>query len=235
VSTGSASSSYRHDIDGLRAIAVLAVIANHINKGLAQNGFLGVDVFFLISGYVITSSLSRRPATTWSGWLASFYARRMKRLLPALLVCIAVTVLLGSLVIPPYAPAGGSSWRTGMSAIFGLSNVYLHSTATDYFAESSDYNLFTQTWSLGVEEQFYFFFPLLLWLTGFAKGRVHGRADSKCQIGFSSGCRIAIARSAVMSCITACRPSRIESNPARRSRFRAAVRIAARTAAPFPR
>ena len=65
--------------------------------------------------------------------------------------------------------------------------------------------------------------------------RPSSRADSKCQIGFSSGCRIAIARSAVMSCITACRPSRIESNPARRSRFRAAVRIAARTAAPFPR
>ncbi len=183
MSTGSASSSYRHDIDGLRAIAVLAVIANHINKGLAQNGFLGVDVFFLISGYVITSSLSRRPATTWSDWLASFYARRMKRLLPALLVCIAVTVLLGSLVIPPYAPAGGSSWRTGMSAIFGLSNVYLHSTATDYFAESSDYNLFTQTWSLGVEEQFYFFFPLLLWLTGFAKGQVHGARRLALAIG----------------------------------------------------
>ena len=95
----------------------------------------------------------------------------MKRLLPALLLCIAVTALLGSMVIPPYAPASASSWRTGVSAIFGLSNLSLHSTATDYFAESSDYNLFTQTWSLGVEEQFYFFFPLLLWLTGFAQGR----------------------------------------------------------------
>jgi peptidoglycan/LPS O-acetylase OafA/YrhL len=72
VPKGSASSSYRHDIDGLRAIDVLAVIANHVNKNLAPNGFLGVDVFFLISGYVITSSLSRRPATTWSDWLASF-------------------------------------------------------------------------------------------------------------------------------------------------------------------
>ncbi|MCP9792381.1 acyltransferase [Vulcanococcus limneticus Candia 3F8] len=183
MSTGSASSSYRRDIDGLRAIAVLAVIANHFNKSLAPNGFLGVDVFFLISGYVITSSLSRRPTTTWSDWLASFYARRMKRLLPALLVCIAVTVLLGSLVIPPYAPAGGSSWRTGVSAIFGLSNLYLHSTATDYFAESSDYNLFTQTWSLGVEEQFYFFFPLLLWLTGFAQGRVHAARRLALAIG----------------------------------------------------
>ena len=61
------------------------------------------------------------------------------------------------------------------------------------------------------------------------------RADSRCQLGFSLGCRIAIARSAVMSCITACRPSRIESNPVRRSRFRAAVRNVARTPAPFPR
>ncbi len=76
---------------------------------------------------------------------------------------------------------------------------------------------------------------LISFLKAIPDGRYRSRTDSKCQLGFSRGCRVAIARSAVMSCITACRPSRIESNPARRSRFRAAVRSVASTPAPLPR
>jgi peptidoglycan/LPS O-acetylase OafA/YrhL len=84
-------SLYRPEIDGLRALAVIAVIVNHFNPDLLPNGFWGVDIFFVISGFVVTSSLSGKPNTSWKDYLLTFYAKRVKRLIPALVICITVT------------------------------------------------------------------------------------------------------------------------------------------------
>ena len=157
------SATYRPEIDGLRALAVLAVIINHINKDWLPSGYLGVDIFFVISGLVITTSLIKRPVTSFRDELLSFYARRIKRLLPAMIVCVVVTSVLVCL----FDPAPGVSLQTGLTALFGASNLYLYSLSTDYFAPSTELNTFTHTWSLGVEEQFYLLYPLLLWLAGF--------------------------------------------------------------------
>ncbi|MFZ9752855.1 MAG: acyltransferase family protein [Cyanobium sp.] len=157
--------NYRPEIDGLRALAVIAVIVNHFSKDLLPSGYLGVDIFFVISGYVISRSLLGRPHQSFSEGLASFYARRIKRLVPALLFCVVLT----SLAICLFNPAPGVSLQTGLTALLGASNIYLYSQSTDYFAPSTELNAFTHTWSLGVEEQFYLFFPFFLWLAGFWK------------------------------------------------------------------
>ena len=155
--------TYRPEIDGLRAVAVIAVIINHFSKEILPAGYLGVDVFFVISGYVISGSLLGRPRQSFREGLAGFYARRIKRLVPALCVC----VLLTSLAICLFNPSPGVSLQTGLAALIGAANIYLYSQSTDYFAPSTELNAFTHTWSLGVEEQFYLVFPLLLWLAGF--------------------------------------------------------------------
>jgi peptidoglycan/LPS O-acetylase OafA/YrhL len=157
---GKGNSYYRPEVDGLRALAVMAVIVNHFNKSILPSGYLGVDIFFVISGYVITLSLIHHARVNSGAFLAGFYARRVKRLLPALIVF----VLLSSVLICFVNPSPSASLRTGVSALFGLSNMYLYRQSTDYFAEASEMNIFTHTWSLGVEEQFYLFYPLLFWL-----------------------------------------------------------------------
>jgi len=162
--------TYRKDIDGLRALAVVAVILNHFEDTLLPSGFLGVDVFFVISGYVITVSLSNNVGKSLSDLLAGFYVRRIKRLVPALVLCVAVT----SIAIGLFDPIPKFSIRTGIAALAGLSNVYLNRHATDYFGGAASLNVFTQTWSLGVEEQFYVFFPFLVWFTGFGRSGSHG-------------------------------------------------------------
>tara|TARA_Y100000991_G_scaffold181792_1_gene144781 strand:- start:46 stop:363 length:318 start_codon:yes stop_codon:yes gene_type:complete len=85
---------YRSDLDGLRGIAIIAVIINHFNKELLPSGYLGVDIFFVISGFVISSSIYRRENKNFLGFLTSFYARRLKRLIPALIFFIIVISVL---------------------------------------------------------------------------------------------------------------------------------------------
>ena len=85
-------SNYRLEIDGLRAIAVLSVVFNHFNKNIIPNGYLGVDMFFVISGYVITSSLSKQNSLNFFEFILSFYERRIKRLIPALVVLLLLIV-----------------------------------------------------------------------------------------------------------------------------------------------
>ena len=84
-------SGYRPEIDGLRAFAVIAVIINHFNKSLLPGGYLGVDIFFVISGFVITSSLYKRPSKNFQDFITGFYERRIKRLVPALSVFVFIT------------------------------------------------------------------------------------------------------------------------------------------------
>ena len=156
---------YRPEIDGLRAFAVAVVMINHFNKDLLPSGYLGVDIFFVISGYVITSSLYGRPSKNFRDFISGFYERRIKRLIPTLTIVVATTSLLVSLLI--YIP--GKFHLTGFLALFGISNFYLTGLDGGYWGEEVAINPFMHTWSLGVEEQFYLLFPLLIWFTGFGK------------------------------------------------------------------
>lgn len=160
--------TYRPEIDGLRALAVVAVIINHIESDWLQSGYLGVDIFFVISGYVITLSLARRRHKSFQEFIAGFYERRIKRLIPSLLAFVILTSLLTCL----FNPDPELELRTGLSALFGVSNLYLLRQSTDYFATSTTLNPFVHTWSLGVEEQFYLLFPVIVWVFGFCEGEL---------------------------------------------------------------
>jgi len=159
---------YFPHIDGLRAIAVIAVIVYHLEASWLPGGFTGVDVFFVISGFVVSASVARLPEVGgWAGMLR-FYARRMRRIMPALVACLLFTAVLSMLFIPDSWLSEASS-KTGRMAFVGLSNWVLAKTGSDYFSPRTDFNPYTHTWSLGVEEQFYLLFPLLFLAWG--KGR----------------------------------------------------------------
>jgi peptidoglycan/LPS O-acetylase OafA/YrhL len=144
----------------LRAVAVLAVIASHLPEKFLPSGFLGVDVFFAISGFVVTASLLSQQRTGLRHLYVGFLARRVKRLLPALAVCVAATCV----VVLATDPFPRHSVQTGLAALFGFANIVLFFFELDYFSPSSIFNAFTHTWSLGVEEQFYVVFPMFAWL-----------------------------------------------------------------------
>ncbi len=125
---------YRPEIDGLRAVAVFAVILNHVDARILPSGYLGVDIFFVISGYVITLSLFGKGANDSLGnFLRNFYERRSKRLLPAL----ACFCLVFSLAVGIFNPEPEAMIRTGASALLGVSNLYLLKSSTDYFSHAS--------------------------------------------------------------------------------------------------
>lgn len=151
---------YYPHIDGMRAIAVLAVIAYHLRPDWLPGGFTGVDVFFVISGFVVSASVAR--SSGFRGWKGAlwFYARRMRRIMPALFVCLLTTALFAALFIPD-SWLSETSGKTGRMAFVGLSNWVLADNGNSYFSPRSEFNPYTHTWSLGVEEQFYLLFPLL--------------------------------------------------------------------------
>lgn len=154
-------------IDGLRAIAIAAVLAYHLDPRWMPGGFAGVDMFFVISGFVVSASVAEFETRDAWAFAARFYARRVRRILPALLFCLVCVALLCVLFVPPAWLNEGSA-RTGLFAMFGLANFELAGSGNDYFSPRVDFNPYTHTWSLGVEEQFYLLFPLLflLWLRG---------------------------------------------------------------------
>lgn len=157
--------SYIPQIDSLRAFAVLAVLVFHLNDDWLPGGFAGVDVFFVISGYVVSASLIRSTATRFGPFALGFYAKRILRIVPALLVCLTATALL-TVAFIPNSWLSQSNYTTLLLALVGLSNFSLMNTGDSYFSPRIDFNPATHTWSLGVEEQFYLIFPALyfLWL-----------------------------------------------------------------------
>lgn len=150
--------NYRQDIDGLRAVAVLSVFAYHLNPALLPSGGLGVDIFFVISGYLIGGIILRESDAQNFSFLR-FYERRLRRIVPALIVCI-IGVLIASCVtlMPSDFEATGVS---GVAALLSASNLYFWQTV-DYFNEAAADMPLLHTWSLGVEEQFYILAPILL-------------------------------------------------------------------------
>ncbi|MDO9285380.1 MAG: acyltransferase, partial [Aquabacterium sp.] len=152
--------TYRPDIDGLRAIAVSAVMIFHAKENLLPGGFVGVDIFFVISGYLITKHIAAEiSANRFS--LGEFYRRRIRRIVPMMMVVVATTLLLSMLLMTP-ADARNVA-KSAVWSIASMANIhFLRDLDSSYFAASSAEVPLLHLWSLGVEEQFYFFWPLLL-------------------------------------------------------------------------
>jgi peptidoglycan/LPS O-acetylase OafA/YrhL len=158
-------------IDGLRAIAVLSVVAFHIGVPGMSGGFAGVDVFFVISGYLITRLLQKEFHARGTLSLTGFYARRVRRLLPALATVLLVTTLAGAFILfPDELPRLRSSAN---ATALAFSNLHFMQAAGGYFDPMSETMPLLHTWSLGVEEQYYFVWPLMLFILGKMGSREH--------------------------------------------------------------
>lgn len=160
------------EVQVLRAVAVLAVVAYHLVPEIVPGGFVGVDAFFVISGWVITLSIIRMKKTGFLAFLGDFFSRRILRLGPALIVMVLASSILATLFIPPGFDLGDDIYRTGFASLFGLGNFALFWSGREYISSRLEFNLFTHTWSLGVEEQFYLLLPLILWIGGYGANRV---------------------------------------------------------------
>ena len=148
-------------LDGLRALAVAAVVAYHVDLGWAQGGMLGVGVFFTLSGYLITDLLLAQQASTGRLQLGGFWLRRARRLLPALLVMLAVVVAWVTLLDRSLLPAVRG---TVVASALYVTNWWLIAQHSSYFAQFGPPSPLGHLWSLAVEEQFYLIWPGLLWI-----------------------------------------------------------------------
>ncbi|TFD70382.1 acyltransferase family protein [Cryobacterium gelidum] len=155
----SATRTFRGDIEGLRAVAVVVVIFDHL-LGWPSGGFIGVDIFFVISGFLITSLLLKEHARTGRISLVDFYRRRIRRILPVSLFVLVVTVAVGFLLLPS-ARALSTLWDGIYSALF-VANWHFAFVGTDYLQATNAVSPLQHYWSLAVEEQFYFVWPFLL-------------------------------------------------------------------------
>jgi len=156
---------YRPDIDGLRAVSIILVVAYHAQPWLVSGGFIGVDIFFVISGFLITQIVLRELASGNFSWM-QFYSRRIRRIFPALMVVLLVTYLVGwFILLPSDFSLLGESMAAGVAFVSNLFQL----TQISYFAPNVAENPLIHLWSLGIEEQFYIFWPLILWLLAGAK------------------------------------------------------------------
>jgi peptidoglycan/LPS O-acetylase OafA/YrhL len=163
-----AGALFRPDIEGLRSIAVLLVLVYHAKFGLVSGGFIGVDVFFVLSGFLITSLLLRELASTGTVSLSNFWARRARRLLPASGLVLLVTLLASRWLIDGLSQ--GELARDAVAACLFVANVRFWTVGIDYLSEGLRESPLLHFWSLAVEEQFYLVWPsLLLVLVRFAK------------------------------------------------------------------
>ncbi|MEB3983913.1 acyltransferase family protein [Mycobacterium sp. 663a-19] len=160
--------SRRLDIQGLRAVAVLMVVAFHAGLPV-PGGFVGVDVFFVISGFVITGMIHRERSSTGRFRLGQFYLRRFKRLTPALALMVAVTMVLSFCLLSPLG-AQQIAAPTGAGAMLLIANFVIPLLTGGYFDPPAESNPLLHTWTLSVEEQFYLIFPAIL-LHGWALSR----------------------------------------------------------------
>jgi peptidoglycan/LPS O-acetylase OafA/YrhL len=167
-STPHVTDNYRPDIDGLRAFAVLSVVLYHAFPKVVTGGFVGVDIFFVISGFLISKILFTEM-TEHRFSFTTFYGRRIRRIFPALAVCLAAVLAFGFVSLMPSELA-----QMGKHAFFGaafLSNKVLWSES-GYFDNAATYKPLLHLWSLGIEEQFYIVWPALLWVVFRLKAKV---------------------------------------------------------------
>ena len=150
----------RTDIEALRAIAILLVVAFHCHLAGLPGGFMGVDVFYVVSGYLITGLLVTETEKTSSLSLLSFYAKRVRRLLPAASLVLLTTLIVGALLYSP-RELMLTAHAARANALY-MSNLYFSRSASDYFSARVGFNPLLHTWSLSVEEQFYLFWPFLI-------------------------------------------------------------------------
>ena len=153
---------YRAEIDGLRALSVIFIIFYHAGFKLFSGGYIGVDVFFVISGYLVTSIiLNEKRENNFS--LINFYERRARRILPALFLVMLVCLIFAWFY---YLPSELKVFGLNLAAAASfLANIYTYLFEGDYFGIQSEYNPILHLWSLAVEEQFYIFYPLALLAT----------------------------------------------------------------------
>jgi peptidoglycan/LPS O-acetylase OafA/YrhL len=156
----------RKDIQGLRALAVLLVVAGHLFPSVVRGGFIGVDIFFVISGFVITQQMLKSYLTSEKGFLLNFYARRIRRILPAATLVLFATIWATHWLLGPVA-SNNVSLDAGWASIL-LSNFHFQNTALNYFATGTQISPLQHYWSLSIEEQFYLLWPTLFILL-FAK------------------------------------------------------------------
>ena len=152
---------YSPEIDGLRAIAVLAVVLYHADAALLPSGFVGVDVFFVISGYLITSLLAVEHERTGRIDLPAFWARRARRIVPALLAVVAAVSIASAALLSRHATFDEIAGSAVASLLF-VANFWFQATSGGYFDAAAETKPLMHLWSLAVEEQFYLAYPLLL-------------------------------------------------------------------------
>lgn len=160
---------FRGDIQGLRAIAVAAILLNHAGMPRIPGGYVGVDVFFVVSGFLITGHLAEELSATGRISLADFYTRRARRILPAAFAVIVLTVVAAIVLQPPLLLP--NTLRDAAAAAVYLPNLRFAAEHTDYFKTKDDPSAFQHYWSLGLEEQFYLVWPLLILLAFVLLGR----------------------------------------------------------------
>lgn len=163
--------TYRSDIDGLRGVAIALVVGFHSGLIPIAGGFIGVDVFFVISGFLITSLLVKEIDAHNSRLIVRFWSRRAARLLPALLVVTVVVVAASPVMLSRVGGETGPAARAAVSALFFFANHFFWAAEGDYFGGAVHTNPFLHTWSLSIEEQFYFVWPLVLLVLTRYRGR----------------------------------------------------------------
>ena len=209
VSTVSLRRSHLPGLDGIRALAVLSVVAYHFGWSWIRGGFLGVDLFFVLSGFLITSLLLEEQIESGRLALVAFWGRRARRLLPALFLMLAVVILVPLLVSQFGDPASVAGIDLsllhgfGLSSFFYFANWFVIASGQNYFAGFSAPSPLLHTWSLAIEEQFYLLWPILvLWL---ARGGVLVRR----RVGITVSILIAGGSSILMASLYAPTSNRI--------------------------
>lgn len=161
-------------INGMRAVAVLSILVFHIDEAFLPGGFVGVDIFFVISGFIVAYASRSHGSTSVFAYFLDFYRRRVLRIYPVLLLFVFVALVLSVLFVPR-VQSSKLIELTGASSVLGLSNFFLWLTSGDYFSTAAEYNLFTHTWSLAVEEQYYLIYPLFAYFALFGSNERNRR------------------------------------------------------------
>lgn len=189
---------HRADLQSLRALAILLVLTAHANIPGMQGGYVGVDVFFVLSGYLISGLILTEIQGSGRFDAANFYARRVKRLFPALLVVLVCVALVAAIVASPHQQIAASA--AAQAAALWLSNFYFAARTIDYFSSGAEGNLFLHTWSLAVEEQFYLIWPwFLLFSFGFWPWQRTRRECKRLLIGLAAALVISLFLSSYLA------------------------------------